>query len=189
MLVFLPNLLTVFRVAAVPVLVLLLKDQAYLLALIVFVLAGISDGLDGYIAKRFDCVTQFGAILDPVADKLLLVSSFGMLTFLGHLPFWLLVVVVFRDLLIIGGYLILFTLNGTVPMNPSNVSKVNTAMQILLVVFVLAALAELVNVPLLVDVLVVVVTVTTVSSGAHYVWFWGLRRDSGTDPDPGANGL
>ncbi len=186
MIAYLPNLLTVFRVAAVPVLVLLLKDQTYLLALVVFVLAGISDGLDGYIAKRFDCESQFGAILDPVADKLLLVSCFGMLTFLGHLPFWVLVVGVFRDLLIIGGYLILFTLNGTVPMNPSNVSKVNTAMQILLIVSILAALAGLLDLPLMTDVLVVIVTVTTVSSGAHYVWFWGLRRDAPVDQDASA---
>jgi cardiolipin synthase len=175
---YLPNLLTVWRVAAAPVLVLLLKDQAYALALVVFILAGISDGLDGYIAKRFGCESRLGAILDPVADKLLLISCFGMLTFLEHLPFWLLVVVVFRDVLIVGGYLMLVTLNGSVTMNPSNVSKINTAVQILLIVFVLAELAGWLAVPPVIDVFILIVTVTTVWSGAHYVWFWGFRRDA-----------
>lgn len=180
MFAYLPNLLTVWRVAAAPILVLLLKDQAYTLALVVFIVAGISDGLDGYIAKRFGYESRLGAILDPVADKLLLISCFGMLTFLEHLPFWLLVLVVFRDLLIVGGYLMLVTLNGSVMMNPSNVSKINTTVQILLIIFVLAELAGWLTVPLAIHVLIVVVTVTTVWSGAHYVWFWGFRRDAET---------
>lgn len=178
MFAYLPNLLTVWRVAAAPVLVLLLKDQAYELALVVFILAGISDGLDGYIAKRFGYESRLGAILDPVADKLLLISCFGMLTFLEHLPFWLLVVVVFRDVLIVGGYLMLVTLNGGVTMIPSNVSKINTAVQILLIVFVLAELAGWLAAPPIIDVFTVIVTVTTVWSGAHYVWLWGFRRDA-----------
>ena len=99
---YIPNLITVLRIAAAPVLVLLLDSQAYNLALIVFLAAGISDALDGFIAKSFNFESEFGAILDPVADKILLVSSFVMLTLLGHLPFWLLVIVGFRDILIAG---------------------------------------------------------------------------------------
>lgn len=178
MLYYVPNLLTLFRIAAAPVLVLLLKYGANDLAVVLFVAAGVSDGLDGYIAKRFNYQTRLGAILDPVADKLLLVSSYVMLTLLGHLPFWLLVTVVFRDVVIVGGYLVLVTLNGSVHMQPSIVSKLNTVLQITLVGVVLVAAAQWLSIPWLTSTMIVLVTITTVLSGVHYVWFWGFRRDS-----------
>ena len=121
---YIPNLITVLRVVAAPLLILLLKYGNYELALLLFLIAGISDGLDGYIAKKFNVQSQFGAMLDPVADKILLVSCFVMLTLLGHLPFWLLVIVSFRDVLIVGGYLVLVMLKVTVQMAPSIVSKI-----------------------------------------------------------------
>ena len=96
-----PNLLTLVRVAACPMLVLLLYEGRYELALYLFIVAGITDGLDGFIAKRFDCESKFGAVLDPSADKLLIASAYIMLAFLGDIPFWLLILVVFRDLVII----------------------------------------------------------------------------------------
>jgi len=176
---YIPNILTLWRVAATPILIVLLKDETYHLALAVFILAGVSDALDGYLAKRFGYETRFGAILDPVADKVLLVSCFVMLTLLDLLPFWLMVLVAFRDVLIVGGYLILSTLNGSVTMQPSVVSKINTAMQILLVAFVLAQQSGLSHLASAVSSLVVVVAVTTVWSGAQYVWVWGIRKESG----------
>ena len=174
---YLPNLLTVLRIAAVPVIVVLLENESYDLALLLFLAAGISDGLDGYIAKRFHCQTRLGAILDPIADKLLLVSGFGMLTLLEWLPFWLLVTVVFRDLLIVGGYMVLVALHGSVQMRPSFLSKANTVFQISLVGVVLAQAAAWFQTPIVVDALIVVVSVTTVLSGAHYVWVWGLGKE------------
>src|SRR3970040_1587860 len=108
----LPNLITIARIALAPVLILLLKDEEYAASLAVFVIAGISDGLDGYIAKRFHLESRLGSILDPLADKTLLVSSYVMLMLLNHLPFWLMLAVVFRDLLIIGGYLIYSSMRG-----------------------------------------------------------------------------
>ncbi|MCK7497381.1 MAG: CDP-alcohol phosphatidyltransferase family protein [Comamonadaceae bacterium] len=98
------------RVALVPVLILLLKDHDYLAALVVFAVAGASDALDGYLAKRLDVRSHLGAVLDPAADKLLLVSAYVMLTWLEHIPFWLLLAVAFRDVLIVGGYLLYTTM-------------------------------------------------------------------------------
>jgi len=173
-----PNILTLARIAATPVMILLLQDRSYEGALIVFIVAGVTDGLDGWIAKRFDFVSRLGAILDPIADKMLIVSAYVMLAILGDIPFWLLILVGFRDVMIIGGYLILETLEGNVQMRPSIVSKVNTFLQITLVIAVLLDRTGWLPVMPLVGVLIAAVTVTTVLSGAHYVWYWGIREES-----------
>jgi len=174
---YIPNLITVLRVVAAPALILLLKNGNYELALVLFLVAGISDGLDGYIAKRFNVQSQFGAMLDPVADKILLVSCFVMLTLLGYLPFWLLVLISFRDLVIVGGYLVLVMLKVTVKMAPSVVSKINTVCQICLVGLMLAELAGWVALGGVINLLIVVVAFTTLISGIHYVWVWGFSQD------------
>lgn len=177
---YIPNLLTVLRIAATPVLIMLLNYGLFPQALLVFILAGVSDGLDGYIAKRFHYQTRLGAILDPVADKVLLVSCFTVLTVMGHLPFWLLVVVVFRDLVIVGGYLLLVTLEGGVKMDPSGISKLNTVLQICLAAAVMIKLAAGIEIYYLLQVMFGLVTITSVLSGAHYVWVWAFRRDETT---------
>lgn len=174
----LPNLLTFSRIALVPVLILVLKDRDYAMALLVFLLAGASDALDGWIAKRWRYTTRFGAILDPVADKFLLVSSYMMLMLLDHLPFWLVLTVVFRDLLIIGGYLVYTSVVGPAQMRPSHLSKFNTFAQILLVVAVLVHEASGLDYSLLLDGLVWLVFTTTVASGVHYVVVWGVLAAS-----------
>jgi len=173
----LPNLITVSRIALAPVLILLLKEQNYAASLGVFVIAGISDGLDGFIAKRFHLTSRLGSILDPLADKTLLVSSYVMLTFLDQLPFWLMLTVAFRDLLIIGGYLVYTSMVGPVQMRPSWLSKFNTLMQILLVIVILAQQATALVYPPLVDVLIYAVLLTTVGSGVHYIWIWGVMKE------------
>ena len=137
MLAKLPNLLTLLRIGSVPVLILFLREREYAVAVAIFVGAGITDGLDGWIAKKFNCVTRLGSILDPIADKVLIVSTYVVLVLLGELPFWLLLLIVFRDVGIIGGYLILDTLHDSVPLHPSFLSKVNTLLQIILVAVVL----------------------------------------------------
>ncbi len=101
-----------------------------------------------------------------------------MLALLGDIPFWLLVIVGFRDLMIVGGYLILETLEGDVQMQPSIVSKINTFLQITLVVVVLMDSTGWMEVALLSQILIGLVTVTTILSGAHYVWYWGIREES-----------
>lgn len=178
----LPNLITLSRIALVPVLILLLKDQNYGAALLVFMAAGVSDALDGYLAKRLDVRTRLGGILDPAADKLLLVSTYVMLTILGDLPFWLMLVVAFRDLLIVGGYIAYTSHAGPVRMRPSVLSKINTLMQILLAMLILAQRATGLDGTLWVGALVFVVLVTTVVSGAHYLWSWTIMKDIEHDP-------
>ena len=172
----LPNIITLARIALVPVLILLLKDHDYAAGLVVFVIAGASDALDGYLAKRLNVQSRLGAILDPVADKLLLVSAYVMLTLLGHIPFWLVLVVVFRDLLIVGGYMLYTSHAGPVKMRPSILSKLNTLMQIALVTVILAQQAAGLAWPLA-DALVYAVLITTVVSGAHYTWSWMIMKD------------
>ena len=172
----LPNIITLARIALVPVLILLLKDHDYAAGLIVFVIAGASDALDGFLAKRLNVQSRLGAILDPVADKLLLVSAYVMLTVLGHIPFWLVLVVVFRDLLIVGGYMLYTSHAGPVKMRPSILSKLNTLMQITLVAVILAQQAAGLAWPLA-EVLIYVVLATTVVSGVHYTWSWMILKD------------
>ena len=164
---YLPNAVTLSRLFLVPVLILVLKQEGYISALVIFLVAGVSDALDGYIAKRFNLVSQLGAVLDPLADKVLLVSAYIMLSWLGHIPFWLVLAVAFRDLLIIGGYLVVTSVMGSVHMRPSYLSKLNTVMQIVLVFAILAQQASGLTVPLVTTGLVYLVLITTVVSGVH----------------------
>ena len=172
----LPNVLTVARIAAAPLLILTLRDHDYRSALLVFFLAGLSDGLDGFIAKRWGYTSRLGSILDPVADKVLLLSAYIMLTVLDHVPFWLMLTVAFRDLLIVGGYLTYTSLVGPVVMHPSRLSKMNTLVQLTLVVVVLLHEALDVSYPFLIDGLIYAVLVTTVASGFHYLWAWIFKK-------------
>jgi len=172
----LPNMVTLARIALVPVLILLLKSQDYTSGLVVFVIAGASDALDGYLAKRLNLQSRLGAILDPVADKLLLVSAYVMLAVLEHIPFWLVLVVVFRDMFIVGGYMLYTSHAGPVKMRPSILSKLNTFMQIALVAVILAQQAAGITWPLA-ETLVYVVLATTVASGAHYTWSWIIMKN------------
>lgn len=170
-----PNLLTLARIAAVPVLILFLYEGRYGAALAVFMLAGITDGLDGWIAKRFKCVTRLGSILDPLADKILIVSTYVMLVLAGDLPFWLILLIGFRDLGIIAGVLVLNTLNGHVQMQPSLLSKVNTFLQISLVILVMVERIGFITLEPVAEILLWFVAVTTVASAIHYVYFWFIH--------------
>jgi len=170
-----PNLLTLARIAAVPVLILFLYEGRYGAALTVFVLAGITDGLDGWIAKRFKCVTRLGSILDPLADKILIVSTYVMLVLAGDLPFWLILLIGFRDLGIIAGVLVLNTLNGHVQMQPSLLSKVNTFLQISLVILVMVERIGFIALEPVAEILLWFVAATTVASAIHYVYFWFIH--------------
>lgn len=148
------------------------------MALLLFLASGITDGLDGFIAKRFNCVSKLGAILDPIADKLLISSAYVMLALLGDIPFYLLVVVIFRDLVIVVGYLVLLlVMKEDVPMRPIYSSKFNTFLQIILVVFVLFEKSQWLVIPYVVDILIIGVIATSVLSGSLYVWHWGIKRD------------
>lgn len=164
-----PNLLTLMRIVMVPVIVVLLNQQEYSLALFVFALAGLTDGLDGWIAKTFHFESRLGAMLDPIADKLLLVSTYTMLAVLGDIPFWLLILVLFRDLLIVGGYWILVAMDRKAEIQPIWVSKFNTFFQIMLVVLVLIHQSGWMMLEGLISATIVIVVITTVASGYAYV--------------------
>lgn len=133
-----PNLLTLARILLTPLLVWLLLDNRLGQALVVFFVAGITDGLDGLIARLFHQKTRLGAYLDPLADKLLLVSSFILLSHLQLVPTWLAVVAVSRDAIIVLGILTLMFHQVRVEINPSLLSKMTTLVQILTVLLTLA---------------------------------------------------
>ncbi len=169
--IYLPNLITLLRIVSVPFIVILLFNHNYAMTLLLFVLAGFSDGLDGYIAKRFQCVTKLGTMLDPIADKCLLIASFVMLTYQEYLPFWLTVIVVFRDILIIGGVVLVNVLLGSVELKPLIISKINTAMQILLIFVSLLGLAHPQIIPNFdTSFLYILVAGTSILSGLAYIW-------------------
>jgi cardiolipin synthase len=136
-----PNFITLLRFLLVPAIVYALLVGAMDWALAGFLIAGISDGVDGFIARQFNQRSELGTYLDPVADKLLLVSVFVVLGLMGELPLWLVIAAVSRDLLIIGGVIISSLLGNPVEMKPLMVSKANTAAQIVLAAVVLFELA------------------------------------------------
>lgn len=171
----LPNVVTFARLLSVPIAVWAMLDDNMTLAFWIFIAAGVSDGIDGYLAKRFNARTEFGAYLDPLADKTLLVATYLTLGWLGHLPKWLVILVVFRDLLIIGGALVVHALTQSFKSRPMLISKVNTALQIALVTFILAQLGLGFGDYGISRVLVFAVAATTIMSGGAYLVHWGRR--------------
>ena len=176
----LPNLLTVFRMVLIPVFVSLLFYQKFSLALGVFLLAGVTDGLDGLLARRFDQKSQLGTILDPIADKLLLVTSFVVLSMPAisphplprhfPVPFWVTAAVISRDIFIIVGAAAINIVTGFRRFRPSWLGKINTAVQILAIAAVLVAA----RFPILSGYLPTVYTTVfalALFSGAHYIYF------------------
>lgn len=176
-----PNLITLMRICAVPLLVWLILSNHFAVAFWVFVAAGISDALDGYIAKRFNLITVLGAYMDPMADKALLMSAYVTLGYLGHIDTWLVILVVFRDVLIIGGTVLFHTLDRPVKMHPLMISKMNTVVQIVLVSVVLAEIGAAIDINVselgLIPALTYITGVTTTASGIAYLcrWVFGIR--------------
>ncbi|HXY98710.1 MAG TPA: CDP-alcohol phosphatidyltransferase family protein [Stellaceae bacterium] len=176
----LANLITLGRLLSVPVAIWLVLSGEVAAAFWLFVAAGLSDAVDGFVAKRFDQRSRLGALLDPIADKALLVSMYVTLGIAGHLPTWLVILVVFRDALIIGGFLLVAALGQPMRWEPLLVSKVNTAMQIALIGVVLAELGLGLALHALVAVMVYAAGATTVISGAGYLVRW-TRTLAGTE--------
>ncbi|MGE0652500.1 MAG: CDP-alcohol phosphatidyltransferase family protein [Alphaproteobacteria bacterium] len=177
-----PNFISLARLFSVPVLVWAISEGRMMLAFWLFVAAGISDAVDGFIAKRFNFATKLGSFLDPLADKALLVSMYIVLGLENHLPTWLVILVVWRDLLIIGGAMLYHTLTQRLTMEPLLVSKVNTLAQIILAGYVLATRALGVADIWVFKALVGLVALTTVVSGASYVVRWIQKAGSMEKP-------
>lgn len=179
----LPNLISLARLLSVPVMVFLVLNGLFVAAFWLFVAAGVSDAVDGYLAKSLGQVTTLGGYLDPTADKVLLVAVFLTLGHADYLPDWLVILVVSRDLLIVGGVVFLHVMTGTVSMRPLMISKLNTVLQILLVSVILGELAMGLNVVEFVrSGLVYLVAATTILSGGAYLVGWSRN----VDDSPGA---
>ncbi|MER8806077.1 CDP-alcohol phosphatidyltransferase family protein [Mesorhizobium australicum] len=170
-----PNLITMLRVVLVPAVVMAMLQARWDWAFAGFVVAGISDG---FIARRFNQQSRFGAYLDPIADKLLLVSVFVVMGIIGQLPLWLVVTMVSRDALIVCAVLLSTAMAHPVEMKPLLVSKANTAVQIVLAAVVLGELAFAVHLDPLRPGLILLSGVLTVASAAAYLVAW-LRHMSG----------
>ncbi len=170
-----PNIISVLRIfLSVPVVWMLLENQ-FGVALILFAIAGISDGLDGFLAKHYGWQSQLGGLLDPLADKVLLVSSYIVLAILGLIPALLMVLVILRDLVIVTGALVYNFRVRELEADPSMVSKFNTFSQIVLVLAVVLDQGLFVLPDWVLQTLIWLVVVTTIASGVNYVWVWSRR--------------
>ncbi len=173
-----PNLITSLRIILAPIFVIYLLQDRFLAALIVFIFAGLSDGADGLVARLFNQKSKLGAVMDPLADKLLLVSAFVVLAVRGFIPPWLCVLVICRDILILLGVLILFLVGSDIRIQPSLLSKLNTCLQ-LVSVFVVLSRGYLDLLAPLTPYVFYVTAVLTVSSGLDYMRTWfGMMGES-----------
>lgn len=171
----LPNAISLLRIVLVLPVAYLVVSENYAAAIYLFFVAGISDGLDGFLAKTFGWRSRLGALLDPVADKLLLIASFAALYVAGLIPLWLAVLVIARDIIIVGGATAYHFLIQPVDGEPTAISKINTALELGFVLAVLLAAAWQWPLRNLVIVLGAAVLVTVVVSGMDYVWSWTIK--------------
>ncbi len=170
-----PNLITVSRIILVPVIITLIARERYESALWLFLAAGVSDALDGYIARRFNMRTPLGATLDPLADKILIIASVIALGRLGLLPLWLMVVVVCRDLVIAAGAVAWHFVIGPLEMSPLISSKVNTCMQVAMIFLLLVKASGVEKISVLLPFLFAMVLLSTLLSGFQYVFVWSKK--------------
>jgi cardiolipin synthase (CMP-forming) len=178
-----PNSLTLGRIVLVPFVVWLIITHEMTAAFVLFLLAGLSDAADGYIAKRYGWRSELGAYLDPIADKALLVSIYVTLGFAGHLPVWLVIAVVSRDILIVGAVVLSWMLSRPLIMQPLLISKANTLAQIVLAGLVLAELGLGLGLHELVSFLIWITGALTILSAAVYFWQW-LGHMASYEPVP-----
>jgi len=174
-----PNLITTLRIILVPIFIIYLINDRFLPALTIFVLAGLSDGADGFLARLLNQKSRLGSFLDPLADKFLLIAAFVVLAVRGVMPPWLTVTVITRDILILLGVLILFLVRQDITIRPSILSKITTCLQLGTVFLALAGN----HFHLFSDILPMVYIATgalTIASGLHYMrsWFHMMGEES-----------
>jgi cardiolipin synthase len=167
-----PNLITLGRILLVPIVVWAITAGEMRIAFALFVAAGVSDLVDGFLAKRFGMTTELGAYLDPLADKAMLVSIYITLGVAEAIPRWLVILVVSRDIMIVSAVILSWVVDKPVRLKPLLVSKLNTVAQILLAAAVLAALGFQLKADLVVLFLTVLVAALTLLSIAFYVREW-----------------
>lgn len=168
----LPNLITIGRLFLVPLVIVMIVNERWQAAFIVFVAAGVSDAIDGFIAKRFDMASELGAYLDPVADKALIVSIYITLAMVGAIPSWLVILVVARDLMIVSAVLLSWLMAKPVTIAPFAVSKLNTAAQLGFAALVLGTRAFGVDPGQAILLGQFLVALLTLGSMTAYLAFW-----------------
>jgi cardiolipin synthase (CMP-forming) len=168
----LPNLITIARILLVPVIVWAIGSGEMLFAFILFLVAGISDAVDGFLAKRFGMTSEFGSYLDPLADKALIVSIYVALGIVDALPRWLVILVVSRDIMIVAAVMLSWLVDRPVVVKPLAVSKANTAAQIILATLVLASRGLNIDLGWLIVAFIAAVAVLTLASVGAYVREW-----------------
>jgi cardiolipin synthase len=171
----LPNAITVLRAALIPLLAWLLLERDHERAFVLFVLLGVSDYIDGVVARRWNLRTRFGAIADPLADKLAMLTAVLLLAQQGWLPWWFAALVIGRDVLIVCGAAAYHLLIGPVDMAPTRLSKVNTALEFVFLASVLALAAGHLGEGSWFEVFLAVTSMTVIASGAQYVVIWGRK--------------
>lgn len=175
----LPNAISMMRIALVAPILILILNGSFGWALALFWLAGFSDGVDGYLAKRFSWHTRLGALLDPIADKLLVAGLFITLAYTGDIPVWLAATVILRDLVIVAGAIAYNFLVRPVQGEPTRISKLNTALQLLFLLFVISRAGFGWPDEISITVLGASVLITVVISGIDYVLSWSRRARRG----------
>jgi cardiolipin synthase (CMP-forming) len=167
-----PNLITIARLIMVPIVIVMIMQQRWTAAFILFVVAGVSDGIDGFIARHFNMKSELGAYIDPLADKSLLVSIYGALAVVGAIPSWLAIVVVSRDAMIVSAVLLSWVMSRPVEIKPIILSKLNTAAQIGFAAFALATNAYGIDMGGFHDIAMLAVATLTVASAGAYLGGW-----------------
>jgi cardiolipin synthase len=173
-----PNLITLARILLVPVVVWAIATGQIRLAFLLFVAAGISDGVDGFLAKRFGMKTELGAYLDPLADKVLIVSIYVSLGITGVIPLWIVILVVSRDIMIVGAVILSWLIDRPVQIKPLMVSKANTAAQIVFACLVLGSHGLGIDIEPVLTMVMVLVAVLTLVSVAFYLAEWVRHMNS-----------
>ena len=178
----LPNLITISRLLLTPYIVWLLLIESYFLGFIFFLISGISDALDGFIAKRFNQKTLLGSYLDPIADKFLIVSAIVLLGYNGYVPIWLIIIIVSRDIAIFGAVIISWMLGTNLRIEPLIISKINTFLQLFYIVMTFAVILNnefLTELILSIhDVTTYLIAVSTVLSWLFYLRVWLINVNS-----------
>jgi len=173
---YIPNALTLIRLGLIAPFIVLLYHQTYVQAFYIFILAGFTDGLDGWLARHFHWQSFFGAFIDPLADKLLITASFISLALIGMLPWWLVIIVFLRDATISFGVIAWYWLiQRKLIFKPTPLSKINTFMQLTLLTLCLFELAFFKFAPYLIETLILLTTLTTMTTYIDYVWTWGKK--------------
>lgn len=172
---YIPNIITVLRLVLIGPIVASLLLGKYQAACWLFIIAGVTDAVDGYLARRFQWISRFGAMVDPVADKLLMISTFLTLGFIQIIPWWLIVMVVARDILIVAGGVLYHFLIGAYEFSPSKISKFNTFLQILLIILLMLHIGFVFLPWSWLHGLMLLVFCTSALSLFHYLWVWGWK--------------